>query len=313
MEPVKITVAEHDLYALAVAQLCVFTRVQALEAGCREGLIDRRLATGFWVRLHRCVYIRADAPRLPGQDVLAAVLACGAPAAASHRTAACVWGLEGVTSPRRPQVLTVAPRHLCVPGVVVRRSRTLRRPDIVVVGAVPTTSIPRTLIDLAGELDGDHLEDALDDAIRRGAVRAESLLRRLEKGRTRGVPGVGTLRDLLLVRVGRRVGESRPENALRRLLVKRGLGEPEVQYVVRDGRRRVVARVDLAYPDARIAIEYDGYRYHTGRKRYSRDSWRRVDLEEAGWVVRCFTSSDLDERPDRVVAMLERLLTDRRR
>lgn len=311
MEPVKITVAEHDLYALAVGQLCVFTRAQALEAGCREGLIDRRLATGFWIRLHRCVYIRADAPRLPGQDVLAAVLACGAPAAASHRTAGFVWGLEGVTPPRRPQVLTVAPRHLCVPGVVVRRSRTLRRPDIVVVGAVPTTSIPRTLIDLAGELDGDHLEDALDDAIRRGAVRAESLLRRLEKGRTRGVLGVGTLRDLLLVRVGRRVGESRPENALRRLLVRSGVGEPEVQYVVRDGRGRFVARVDLAYPDARIAIEYDGFRHHTGRKRLSRDSWRQVDLEEAGWVVRRITSSDLDERPDRVVDMLGRLRRER--
>lgn len=313
MGQIRITVPEQQLYAFAAGQLCLFTRTQALDAGCPEGLIDRRLATGFWIRLHRCVYVRSDAPRLPGQEVLAAVLACGVPAAASHRTAGHIWGLEGVTLPRRPQVLILAPRHLRVDGVDVRRSRSFRPQDIEVAGGLPVTSLTRTLIDLAGELDDDHLEDALDDAIRRGAVRAKSLLHRIDGGPRRGVEGIGRLRELLGVRTGRSVAESRPENALRRLLVRKGLGDPEIQYVVRDRGGRIVARVDLAYPDERVAIEYDGYRHHTGRKAYSRDSWRQAGLEEAGWVVRRFTSSDLDECPDRVVAMLERLLADRRR
>jgi very-short-patch-repair endonuclease len=79
------------------------------------------------------------------------------------------------------------------------------------------------------------------------------------------------------------------------------------QHEVREGGR-VLARVDFAYPDLRIAIEVDGYRWHSGRARWERDLGRRNDLTALGWRVVHVTSSDLAHRPDRIVRMIAQAL-----
>jgi very-short-patch-repair endonuclease len=51
--------------------------------------------------------------------------------------------------------------------------------------------------------------------------------------------------------------------------------------------------VDLAYPSARLALEADGYRYHSRRSQWQRDLRRRNELAAAGWTVLHFTWEDV--------------------
>lgn len=88
-----------------------------------------------------------------------------------------------------------------------------------------------------------------------------------------------------------------------RLLLKAKLPLPSSQYKIR-GEGRFLARVDFAYPDARLAIEVDGYRWHSGRQRWQRDLARRNVLTTLGWRVIHMTSTDLDERSGEIVALV---------
>ena len=86
--------------------------------------------------------------------------------------------------------------------------------------------------------------------------------------------------------------ESPKESELRTILHQAGLPRPEVHFVVRDSAGRFVARVDLAYPGRKIAIEYEGD-YHRDRAQWRRDIARRRRLEALGWTVLQATQQDL--------------------
>lgn len=103
-------------------------------------------------------------------------------------------------------------------------------------------------------------------------------------------PGSGRLRAAL-GRARERV-ESPKETETRLAIVDSGLPEPSVQVEVRDGPR-VVARSDLAYPQWRIAIEYEGDGHRTDKQQWRRDIARQRELEERGWIVIRLTQHDL--------------------
>lgn len=58
---------------------------------------------------------------------------------------------------------------------------------------------------------------------------------------------------------------------------------------------RFVARVDFAYPEAKLAIEIDGYRWHAGNDAWQRDRRRNNELSRLGWTVLRFTAADLKD------------------
>jgi very-short-patch-repair endonuclease len=74
-----------------------------------------------------------------------------------------------------------------------------------------------------------------------------------------------------------------------RAIVSYGNPEPVQQHWVRLGTRR--CRIDLAYPDFRVAIEVDGWDAHRSRTAFDRDRARENDLVVAGWRVLRFTSN----------------------
>lgn len=80
-----------------------------------------------------------------------------------------------------------------------------------------------------------------------------------------------------------------------------GLPRSTPQYVIYDLSGRDIYRLDFAWPDLRIAVEYDGYETHEHRA--ERDELRDRDLRKRGWIVIRATSADLAE-PSR---LLERI------
>ena len=82
---------------------------------------------------------------------------------------------------------------------------------------------------------------------------------------------------------------------------------PACQFEIRSGRR-LLGRVDFAFPDRRLAIEVDGYEHHASLDAFQRDRARQNDLVAAGWTVLRFTWDDVHQRPERVAAAILRLL-----
>ena len=80
------------------------------------------------------------------------------------------------------------------------------------------------------------------------------------------------------------------------------------QVVVEGDDGAIVARADIAYPDARLAIEVDGYRYHTGRAAWQYDVSRSNALIARGWRVLRFAWDDVTARPGHVLAAVRRAL-----
>ena len=122
-------------------------------------------------------------------------------------------------------------------------------------------------------------------------------------------PGARGLRDLrrAVALADRRAG-SPMETRLRLILVVGGLPPPEVQFPVQDEARRRAVWLDLAYPEQRIGIEYEGAD-HTRPERVLLDAGRYTRLVDAGWRIYRFTKYQVYAEPAEIVATIHRALT----
>ena len=301
-DPARESIDDH-VARLASKQHGVFGREQLLELGATRGVIQRRLLSGRWEILAGKSLRLAGAPPSWRSSLLAACLAWGAGAFASHRAAAALWHLAGF-EPNLIELTVPIHRKRAAPGIVHRNS--LLASDTTIVEAIPVTTPARTLLDIASVVLRDMVEEALDDALRRGLVSMARLRWRLDRS-PRGRPGVAVLRSLIDARTSDVVPKSVFETRLLRAINDAGLPHPVRQYPIRD-RGRVVGVVDFAYPNAKLAIEADGYRWHSGRARFDRDRVRRNALTALGWRIVHITWTDLERAPDAVAASLALLL-----
>jgi len=97
------------------------------------------------------------------------------------------------------------------------------------------------------------------------------------------------------------------ESVLRWLLHEAGLPAPELQHVVRDDAGRLLGRADLAWPDQKVLVEFDGD-VHRERDVFVNDLRRQNRLVAAGWTVLRFTSADVLGRAHEVVVQIRRAL-----
>jgi G:T-mismatch repair DNA endonuclease (very short patch repair protein) len=125
-----------------------------------------------------------------------------------------------------------------------------------------------------------------------------------------GTRGVRRLREA--VALVRARTDSCMESRLRYLLVAGGLPCPLVNYEVRDADGWLVAMPDLAYPDLRIALEYDGDVHRTDRRTWQRDIARRQALEALGWRVITCTADDVLHFPDRTLSWVRAAIRSQR-
>src|SRR5512132_512105 len=155
---------------IAAATHGVVTRAQLKREGVTTAEMKHRLRTGALIRQHRGVYrVGHAAPSLEAR-YLAAVWACGPGALLSGRAAGHLLGvLKGPAPP--PEV--TAPGQRKPTGVIRRRSRRINRKDATTWRGIPVTTVPRTLVDLAGILALDDLARACHEAgVRHGTTPA---------------------------------------------------------------------------------------------------------------------------------------------
>ncbi|MGY1705468.1 endonuclease domain-containing protein [Geodermatophilus sp. SYSU D00697] len=175
------------------------------------------------------------------------------------------------------------------------------RDDVEVV--LPPGSHPRRIpgvrVRAAASLDPDDAVVAIDRMAAAGLVDLETVRARVD------VPGAASARVRRACRRADGLAESPQETRLRLLMADGGLPAPVAQYVVRHEGREV-ARVDVAWPELGIAVEYDGA-WHAEPGQFAKDRRGLNRLQAAGWTVVLVTAADL-HRPAELLATIRTAL-----
>jgi very-short-patch-repair endonuclease len=265
-------------------------------------LTRAQLRSAAWQRVFRDVYACSTVTLTHEVRTLAAARLLLPRAVVSGRSAAVLWGVAAAGATDDVE-LTVPPgSSACtVPGVRVRRWAL--DPDTVAVRrGLPVTSPETTAVDLGRTVT--PLAEAVgfvDALVVAGATRVD-----LVRAAAATATGPGCRRARQVVALADGLAESPQETRLRLLLHASRLPRPLAQYRVRDPDGREVARVDFAWPQQRVAVEYEG-RWHGRPQQVAPDRARLNRLTAAGWRVVFVTAEDLRE-PDRLLARLAAVL-----
>ena len=269
------------------------SRAQLLSAGVSRSSIDRAVCAGRLHRVHRGVYA-AVAPELLTEEghLVAALLAAGDGALLSHGTAAWRWRI--IAAPPSMIELAVPRNHAQTEGLTVFVSRNLRAGDTTRNGRFPTTSVARTLLDLAARYDHRALLRALAEAEFQHDLRPQDLERTLRRGH----PGSANLRAALKEHApGHGEMKSRLERRFRDLLIEHGIELPQ--------RNQSVGpwTVDCLWREQRVAVELDG-RQHERPHQADMDDDRDLWLRRHRYVTRRYGKRQIEQQPDDVIADL---------
>jgi very-short-patch-repair endonuclease len=289
----KLSTAEQKLARMASRAHGVVTRAELLRAGVTKAQIDGRLRTGSLIAIFRGVYrVGHRAPSIEAR-YMAAVKAAGEGAVLSGLAAAHLLGLIKGTAPP-PEVS--APTKRTVKGVKARRRRLDPR-DKTVWRGIPTTTLQRTVIDLSSVLSLDALAAAFHEASVRHRLKPEQVEARV----TERVAGAEKLRRVL--RGDAHVTLSELERIFNRLLRGDGLDLPQTNRPA-GGRY-----VDCRWPQHKLTVELDSYRYHNTRHAWERDRQREREAYARGDQFRRYTYGDVTERAEIVLTELRPILT----
>jgi hypothetical protein len=286
------------LARIAGRQNGVVTRGQLLAAGLTRSRIERLVASGTLIPVHRGVYrVGHAAPSLLA-TYTAAVLACGPGAVLGGRATAYVQRLvKRGGKPPRPEVIAVKKRR--IEGVLVSRCRRIDPRDVTWMHHIPMTTVPRTIVDLAERRDFEEIARAVHQAHVLHGVRPPHIEAVLKRRPT--APGAAVLRDVLYGGVLL----SKLERAFIALLREERLPLPTVN------RQQGAHFVDCRWPELKLTVELDSYRYHATRKAWEDDRQRRREARDRGDRFREYTWYDVVEVSGPTRAELRRLLERR--
>lgn len=186
------------------------------------------------------------------------------------------------------------------PGLAVRQVAVVPD-DLVELGGALITTPLRTAFDCARWLplvEGVVVADALSHD---GRFTKEAFAAYVARHRgARGIRQADLVADVMDSR-----SESPMESRLRVLLIVEGLPRPEPQFRVCDVGGLVVARADLAYPDQRVIVEYDGALHFKQRRA---DDRRRDRMRDLSWNVIVVSAEDYFKMPWAVVVRVRNAL-----
>jgi hypothetical protein len=233
----------------------------------------------------RNVYVRADVALTMEERAGAAALVISPHAVVADRTAAWIWGVDCFSFRELDVVPPLETRTLRGHRAPTRSGlragqRDLDATDWVFVSGVRVTTPLRTALDLGCVLSRRDALAAMDALARaHGLTSADLVTAARRYFRRRGVVQLRELAALVEPRA-----ESAGESWTRIEMHDQGLPQPQVNWwVYENGVPRY--RLDLAYPHAKVAIEYNGEEFHTSEQDKHADADRREWLERHGWTV----------------------------
>jgi very-short-patch-repair endonuclease len=241
----------------------------------------------------------AGAPTSREQEFRSAILWAGHGALVSHRAAGELWPFDGVTA-TKPEITLPASVVKRVPQVIVHHTRTSLAERRTRRG-LPTTTPERTIIDLAGALRAEPLEIAFESARRDRLVTTKSVDRALERLGSRGRDGTASLQTLLNFLADEPPCESALEVITARMLRASDLPTPQRQVEVTAFGRKY--RLDFAWPDARVALECDGRKWHESDFERDRRRWSAISAA-TGYRIVWATWQRVRREPEQILAEL---------
>jgi hypothetical protein len=278
----KRSPGDRALAELARAQWGIVSLAQLRALGFGRGSVARRVERGRLHPLHRGVYAVGHRRLTREGAYLAAVLACGAGAVLSHRSAAHHWGLlrsEAATV----DVSVPRSRRSARPRIRLHRPLTLDAQDTTTHEGIPITTVPRTITDLPRH----HRARAL--------AQAERL--RLDVGHHAAPDPTHALT------------RSELEARFLDLIDQAALPRPLVNTPL-DARDHGRTEVDFHWPDHRLIVETDGFETHGTRTAFVEDRRRDAALAAAGWNVVRFAWADVVQEGPTVARRLRALLVE---
>lgn len=290
-----------DLAQHAAAHHGLFRSSDAARFGVSRQEVRTLVGSGWCEVLRPGVYRVAAAPATGRQALLAEVWSHPKGAVVSHRAAGYLHLLVGFRVPRPEVTLPFGQnqrgRHC------VHVSLRLPAAHLVIRDSIPTTSVARTLFDLAGVEPKGRVEVALDDALARRLCTLRQVNQVFFALARRGRRGSAAMRELM---EDRGEGYVPPASALERLARKviADHALPPPQFEVHLGDEEWIGRVDCVWPEARLIVELDGARFHSSKSRREADRVRDNRLMAAGWRVLRLTWDDLVSRPAEVAAQI---------
>jgi hypothetical protein len=254
-----------------------------------------------WTALFRDVYVAADRPVTHALRARAAAGVLRPGAVVTGRSAAVLWDVDLATATEDVELALPPGSHpMRMPGVRARRV-VLDPRHVCPRDGVLVTSPDATAVAVAGALPLDDAVVAVDQLTARGPA---------DLVRVRALAAAGSGRNCrraqLACSLADGKAESPQETRIRLLLARSGLPVPIAQFPVpRPGRRAL--RLDFAWPEHRLALEYDGL-WHGEPEQLGKDRRRLNQLGDAGWRIVFATATDV-RRPAEMLARLGALLS----
>jgi very-short-patch-repair endonuclease len=278
---------QHGVLALRQLLALDFSRREV------EGMVQRR-----WLhRLYRAVYAVGHPDVTREGRFMAAALAYGPEGTLAHWAAAAHWELLGWRNGATIDVSVVGHRR-AQRGTRVHRVQSLER---TLHHGVPITTVPRTLLDLAGVASPAQLRRATNQAERRGWLTEQAVRDLIERyGGRKGMKAFVAV--TAAVNAGTHRTRSDLEDDFLAFCRRRRLPTP-----VANGKVEGY-EVDMHWPGTKLIVELDSYEYHRTPTSFEQDRRKDADLKLKGYTVIRVTGAWMDTDPAGLAATIRQLL-----
>jgi hypothetical protein len=260
-----------------------------------------RIGQGAFERVIHGVFRVGGHPVSPAEAHMALVVAAGVEGTrSSHRAGAWLWDMTAFE--QKPEITIPKDVRIRVKGGRVHRTTTSLLEPILRKG-VPVTTAEETLLDLGAVTKIENVQVALDRGIANKILTPMSALAELDRRGKMGVRGTAALRGLL--DEAGVTGSHHPsvlESKMRRLFKRAKLPQPQCELIVgKNGEYRL----DFSWPELMLAVEVDGWMYHSSFGAFVRNKTRKNSLTIQGYSVLEYTWIHVTKRQAQVVAELK--------
>jgi hypothetical protein len=272
----------------------VATTAQLIERLGRAAF-ETLAARGELVNIWTGIYARPDPDRL--MQLRGLDLRAGETVAICLQTAAAAYGFDTENNVDLHVLNPTGHQLRNSDGLVVHRREGA---PLSIIDSRPATEPGWTAVEVARALRRPRALATLDAALRSQTCSKREL--RAAAARQAGRRGIVNVRDLIPVAAAE--SESPMESEARLAMLDGGLPPPVLQYEIVD-RNWQTWRVDFAWPDRMVAVEYDGFDWHSDPDALRRDRQKRAALAEVGWRMVSIVADDVRRRSRDMIRRIE--------